>query len=152
MKNIINEQNYEKYIHYLESNLIGLSFLKIFKYRILSSLKCFLYIEKTGDLSIEEQGTVSVKKSNIPQDYLLTKMNDTSYYSLFLKNSNTQTKINLNNYSVVRHKLFKNFYLIYPNKEKLLNYIAKEGKVNLLFLLFIIVFCIIGVLVIIGII
>ena len=41
---IVNENNYIQYIHYLESNLIALPVLKIFKYRIMSCIKSLLYI------------------------------------------------------------------------------------------------------------
>lgn len=142
---IINNNNYGKYIHYLESNLIGISFIKIFIYRLMSSFKFLLYIEKTGNLSIVEKGSIYVKKAQREQDYLLTKINASNYYSLFLKNSFDETNINLNDYSVIKHKLFKNFYLIYPSRNNLLKYVSKEGKINLIFLLFIIVFFVLGV-------
>jgi hypothetical protein len=149
---IINNNNYGKYIHYLESNLIGISFIKIFAYRLMSSFKALLYIEKTGNLSIVEKGSVYVKKAQRNQDYLLTKINASNYYSLFLKNNFDEVNINLNDYSVIKHKLFKNFYLIYPNRNNLLKYVSKEGKINLIVLLLIIIFFIIGILAIFGII
>lgn len=102
---IINENNYSNYIKYLESNLIGLSVMKIFIYRLLTSIKGFLYIDKTGDLKIIEEGRVFVKRAQNEKDYLLTRMDESNYYSLFLKNSNEKQLFNLNNYSVIKHKL-----------------------------------------------
>lgn len=152
---IVNDHNYHKYIHYLETNLIGLSILKIFKYRILSSLKNLLYIDKKGNLSIVEDGVVYVKRRNNNQRYLLTKFENYENYSLFIKNTEDNVKLNLNNWCLIKHKIFKNFYLIYPyneNDDKTLKFIAKEGKINLIVLLFAIVFFIIGFLSVFGII
>ena len=150
-QNIISEKNYGEYIHYLESNLIGMPFTKIFAYRIMSSLKCLLYIEKSSDLEIIEKGQVYVKKAQDIQDYLLTKMKDSNYYSLFLKNCSDEALVNLNNYSVIKHKLFKKYYLVYPNEDNLLKYISKEGKINLIIILLGLIFLVIGVLAIFGI-
>ena len=146
------KKNYGEYIHYLESNLIGMPFTKIFAYRIMSSLKCLLYIEKSSDLEIIEKGQVYVKKAQDIQDYLLTKMKDSNYYALFLKNCSDEALVNLNNYSVIKHKLFKNFYLVYPNQDNLLKHISKEGKINLIVILFGLIFLVIGVLAIFNII
>ena len=98
-QNIISEKNYGEYIHYLESNLIGMPFTKIFAYRIMSSLKCLLYIEKSGDLEIIEKGQVCVKKA----------------------------------------------------QDNLLKHISKEGKINLIVILFGLIFLVIGILAIFGI-
>lgn len=149
---IINENNYSNYIKYLESNLIGLSVMKIFIYRLLTSIKGFLYIDKTGDLKIIEEGRVFVKRAQNEKDYLLTRMDESNYYSLFLKNSNEKQLFNLNNYSVIKHKLFKKIYLIYPSQDNLLKYISKEGKVNLVIFLLMLIFLILGMLALIGII
>lgn len=71
---IVNENNYVQYIHYLESNLIALPVLKIFKYRIMSCIKSLLYIDIKGDLSIIETGSINIKRSDRIYDYLLVKV------------------------------------------------------------------------------
>ena len=132
---IITEQNYGKYIHYLESNLIGLSVYKIFKYRALSCLKFLLYISERGNLSIIEDGDIFVKRREDEQDYLLTKLEETEAFSLFIKDKKEDIEIGLNDWCVIRHKIFKDFYLVYPYMEadnKTLKFVAKEGKINLL--------------------
>lgn len=144
---IINEQNYSKYIHYLESNLIALSVIKIFKYRVLSSIRCFLYIEQKGNLSIIEDGNIYVKRSKNEHDYLLTKLGNSDFYSLFIKNRSDKAKVDLHNWCIIKHKLFKNFYLVYPyleNDKKTLNFVAKEGKANLIVILIVSILLVIG--------
>ncbi len=147
MTKIINEKNYSSYIHYLESNLIGLSMCNIFKNRILSSIKNLLYVDKVGNLSIVEDGKVYVKKANDEKDYLLTKLDNSDDYSLFIKDQNESVKMNLNNWCIVKHKIFKNFYLTYPymdNDKKTLKFIAKEGKINLIATIIVLALAIIG--------
>lgn len=144
---IINDNNYRKFVHYLESNLLGLSALEIYKYRIMSSLKCLLYIEKKGNLIIEEKGTIHNKRTGNENDYILAKMENSDYRSLYLKSPNKEATINLSNHCVIRHKLFKDFYLVYPYLEsdnKTLKVISKEGKINLFITLITIIIAIIG--------
>lgn len=144
---IVNENNYVQYIHYLESNLIALPVLKIFKYRIMSCIKSLLYIDIKGDLSIIETGSINIKRSNRKYDYLLVKVCNTDTYSLFIKNKNDDFKINLNDWCVIRHKIFKKFYLVYPqieNDEKTIKSVTKEGKINLLFTFILIIIAIVG--------
>lgn len=144
---IVNENNYVKYIHYLESNLIALPVLKIFKYRIMSCIKCLLYIDIKGDLSIIETGSINIKRSDRKYDYLLVRVCNTDAYSLFIKNTADDFKMNLNDWCVIRHKIFKKFYLVYPqieNDKKTLKYVAKEGKINLLFTFIVMIIAVIG--------
>lgn len=144
---IVNDNNYVKYIHYLESNLIALPVLKIFKYRIMSCIKSLLYIDIKGDLSIIETGSINIKRSDRIYDYLLVKVCNTDAYSLFVKNTADDFKMNLNDWCVIRHKIFKKFYLVYPqieNDKKTLKYVAKEGKINLLFTFIVMIIAIIG--------
>ena len=89
---IVNENNYVQYIHYLESNLIALPVLKIFKYRIMSCIKSLLYIDKKGDLSIIETGSINIKRSDRKYDYLLARVCNTDAYSLFIKNTADEFK------------------------------------------------------------
>lgn len=93
---IVNDNNYVKYIHYLESNLIALPVLKIFKYRIMSCIKSLLYIDIKGDLSIIETGSINIKRSDRKYDYLLVRVCNTDAYSLFIKNTADDFKMNLN--------------------------------------------------------
>lgn len=140
---IINEINYSQYIHYLESNLIGLSIIKIFKYRFLSCLSNLLYIEKKGDLSIVENGKIYVKRSQGEENYLLTKFENSEIYSLFINYKMEDNDFHLNNWCVIRHKIFKDFYLVYPyieNDMETIKFIAREGKIN--FIMLIIIFSI----------
>ena len=146
---IVNENNYVQYIHYLESNLIALPVLKIFKYRIMSCIKSLLYIDIKGDLSIIETGSINIKRSDRKYDYLLVRVCNTDAYSLFIKNTTDDVKMNLNDWCVIRHKIFKKFYLVYPqieNDKKTIKHVAKEGKINLLFTFIIIIIAIIGIL------
>ena len=114
---IVNENNYIQYIHYLESNLIALPVLKIFKYRIMSCIKSLLYIDKKGDLSIIETGSINIKRSDRKYDYLLLRVCNTDAYSLFIKNTTDDVKMNLNDWCVIRQKIFKKFYWVYPQIE-----------------------------------
>ena len=143
---IVNENNYVQYIHYLESNLFALPVLKIFKYRIMSCIKSLLYIDIKGDLSIIETGSINIKRSDRKYDYLLVSVCNTDAYSLFIKNTADDFKMNLNDWCVIRHKIFKKFYLVYPqieNDKKTIKYVAKEGKINLLFTFIIIIIVVI---------
>ena len=113
----------------------------------MSCIKSLLYIDIKGDLSIRETGSISIKRSDRKYDYLLVRVCNTDAYSLFIKNTADDVKMNLNDWCVIRHKIFKKFYLVYPqieNDKKTIKYVAKEGKINLLFTFIIIIIAIIG--------
>ena len=113
----------------------------------MSCIKSLLYIDIKGNLSIIETGSINIKRSNRKYDYLLVKVCNTDTYSLFIKNKNDDFKINLNDWCVIRHKIFKKFYLVYPqieNDEKTIKSVTKEGKINLLFTFILIIIAIVG--------
>lgn len=113
----------------------------------MSCIKSLLYIDIKGDLSIIETGSINIKRSDRKYDYLLVRVCNTDAYSLFIKNTADDFKMNLNDWCVIRHKIFKKFYLVYPqieNDKKTLKYVAKEGKINLLFTFIVMIIAIIG--------
>lgn len=62
----------------------------------MSCIKCLLYIDIKGDLSIIETGSINIKRSDRKYDYLLVRVCNIDAYSLFIKNTADDFKMNLN--------------------------------------------------------
>ena len=87
----------------------------------MSCIKSLLYIDKKGDLSIIETGSINIKRSDRKYDYLLARVCNTDAYSLFIKNTADDVKMNLNDWCVIRHKIFKNIIAFRQKTRIILN-------------------------------
>lgn len=116
-QNIIDDNNYQDYIFFPQTNNLGLGIKKYFQMYKNFLFKKNIYIESSIELNIVENGYIYIKRHKTPVPYTLAKMDIYPYYTIFLER-HVKLNSSLGYWFVIKSNKNKDIFILQPQTEK----------------------------------